>query len=199
MRLCQAVDHTFRDHLEITEFRASLVEESVSPSLVLAVKSLTVLVSQSGLNQVIKHLVPDYQVEVRVEHPRDGIGADLVTRAQQWGFAATVRTEVRADADTPGGVRFVLKPASRWSPLDQTMLNVMSGQIRRISRERADLTPVGPHHFAFDLRSLIQQRIVSSGAPLRWDTSMSRILANNQGLGFVFTPYTGEQERADSD
>lgn len=181
-----------RDHIEINDFHASFDTRSDSDAIRLAIHGFNARLRRSGLNLLVEHLVPEIKVAVELEEPQGGAGVDVLVQATQWGLRPRVRARLTLSERINGAVVIELEAASRWSPLDWTMLRIMRDKIRQVSRRRTELSESGSEAFLVDVQRLIGDLIFERGVPVRWDARLSAIESTREDILLVFASVNEE-------
>jgi hypothetical protein len=187
-------------HFQIVDLRSLVVGDQDTGTPHLHVESLQVLVTRTGLNELIEHLgANSVTIFLSFERPKDGPGVDIVVQGSRWIFKATVRVQLRLHSQSDGVVTVELVPGRSWSPADMTVLTILRKQISEHIKERSEIVEAGPRSFEIDLQDLVNDTLSEGEVPVQWGAMLSDVHADSEEIRFQFTPVSDPVEATASE
>lgn len=163
------------NHLRIEELEASFIQDGTGQTLVLAIRSLSIVLSKEGLDVVIAALIPDEPLRASIRNDREQSGCAIQLQATRFGFHARIQVHLRTAADAPGSILIHVDPYNRWAPFDRIMREIALTNLQKQASTRSGIQKRKNNRYELDLQTIIRERLLDSTAPIRWDARLDGI------------------------
>lgn len=182
--------------LQLENLDMQFLHVDAEPELVLSIRALNLRVTLDGLQKVIASLVPDQPLQVTIDNQPNIAGCTLTLQALKWGLAPRVFISLEPFGSLSGSILINLRPGSRWSMIDRTMLAIATHNLNRIARKQPEVQRLGSQSYRLELQGLIRERLMDSGAPVRWDARLEQIRGTPADIRVEFVSSADEDGTA---